>query len=131
MKTGEEQKRQIAIPTCRIPILTMLMSSHFIPAKEAAREMLIRRRIERLERTSPPTIASLVDRIEREAMNAVSRDQGTSGDIPGSDVGDVEQSSGGRYKAALSDAVKQVSNEDLDRMILYCEPNANRSELRQ
>jgi len=107
------------------------MSSHFIPAKEAAHEMLIRRRIERLERTSPPTIASLVDRIEREAMNAVSRDQGTSGDIPGSDVGDVEQSSGGRYKAALSDAVKQVSNEDLDRMILYCEPNANRSELRQ
>ena len=61
--------------------------------------MLIRRRIERLERTSPPTIASLVDRIEREAMNAVSRDQGTNGDIPGSDVGDVEQSSGERYKA--------------------------------
>jgi len=32
-------------------------------------------------------------------MNAVSRDQGTNGDIPGSDVGDVEQSSGERYKA--------------------------------
>jgi len=93
--------------------------------------MLIRRRIERLERTSPPTIASLVDRIEREAMNAVSRDQGTNGDIPGSDVGDVEQSSGGRYKAALSDAVKQVSNEDLDRIILYYDPRACRAGLRQ
>ena len=90
--------------------------------------MLIRRRIERLERTSPPTIASLVDRIEREAMNAVSRDQGINGDIRG---GDVEQSAMERYQEAFSSGLKQVSDEDLDSMILYCEPNANGAELRQ
>ena len=90
--------------------------------------MLIRRRIERLERTSPPTIASLVDRIEREAISVLSRDQGKDED---GCSGGVEQSAMEPYQEALSTALKQVSDEDLNRMILYCEPNANRAELRQ
>ena len=106
----------------------MLMSSHFISAKEAAHEMLIRRRIERLERTSPPTIASLVDRIEREAISVLSRDQGKDED---GRSGGVEQSAMEPHQEALSTALRQVSDEDLNRMILYCEPNANRAELRQ
>ena len=126
MKTGQEQKRQIAIPTCRISILTTLISSHSNPAKKAAREMLIRRRIERLERTSPPTIGSLVDRIEREAMSFLSRDQEKDED---GRTGGVEQSAMERYQEALSTALKQVSDEDLNRMILYCQPNTNRAEL--
>ena len=89
--------------------------------------MLIRRRIERLERTSPPTIASLVDRIEREAMNALSRDQQRIVNGPGDGV---ELSVVKRYQEALSSALRQVSDNDLNRMILYYEPNASRAACR-
>ncbi len=90
--------------------------------------MLIRRRIEKLERASPPTTSSLIDRIEREAMNTLARDQQRIVNHP---LDGVEQSAAERYQAALSSALKPVSDEDLDRMILYCEPNASCAELRQ
>ena len=90
--------------------------------------MLIRRRIEKLERSSPSTIASLIDRIERETMNTLWRDQQRT---VNQSVDGVEQSAMERYHEEFSSALKQVSDEDLDRMILYCAPKANRAGLRQ
>ena len=87
--------------------------------------MQIRRRIERLERNSPPTIANLIDRIDREAMNALSQDQQR---IVNRGMG---HSAGDVYQAALASALRQVSDEDLDRMLLFYKPNTSRSEASQ
>lgn len=90
--------------------------------------MLIRRRIEKLERTSPPTIGVLVNRIEREAMSVLSRNQ--EKDRNGRSDG-VKQSAMEGYQEALSSALEQVSDEDLDRMILWYIPKACPAESRQ
>ncbi len=88
-------------------------------------KMLIRRRIEKLESFSQPTIENLVGRIEREAMNALSREEQRL--LSGRSDG-VEKPAMERYQEALSSALKQVSDDDLDRMILFYEPNTSRVE---
>ena len=83
--------------------------------------MMIRRRIEKLERTSPPTIAGLVSRIDREAMSTVSREQQKFVDAPS---GAHDAAEDELYREALSSSLKQVSDDDLDRMILFFGPEA-------
>ena len=89
--------------------------------------MLIRKRLEKLERTSPPTIPRLIDRIEREAMNALTKDQQRLVGTRGGEAESVNE----RYQEALASALKQVSDEDLNRMILFYEPTADASTFQQ
>lgn len=89
--------------------------------------MLILRRIEKLERTSPPTIPRLIDRIEREAMNALPKDQQRLVGTRGEDAESVNE----RYQEALASAVRQVSDDDLNRMILFYEPTAGANTFQQ
>ena len=83
--------------------------------------MMLRRRLEKLERNSPPTIAGFVSRIEREAMSMLSREQQKFVDTPAS----VYHATVDKlYREALSSSLKQVSDGDLERMILFFEPEA-------
>ncbi len=93
----------------------------------ALNKMLIRRRIEKLESFSKPTIANLVSRIEREAMNALSCEEKQ---VLSGRGGGVEQPAMERYQEALSRLLEQVNDEDLDRMILFYEITASRAECR-
>ena len=86
------------------------------------RKMLIRRRIEKLERTSPPTIAGLVSRIEQEAMSRLLREEQRFVGTPG---GTHSAAADELYRKAISSSLKQVSDDDLERMILFFEPNAS------
>lgn len=86
-------------------------------------KMLIRRRIEKLERASPPTIGGLVSRIEREAMSTLSREEQKFVGAAGGAHSTAEDE---LYRGALSSSLKQVSDDDLARVILFFEPAASR-----
>lgn len=71
---GGEQKQQTPILICRTRV-PMTLTSPLTDPKQSTPNMMLRKRLEKLERSSPPTIAGLVDRIERDAMSILSREQ--------------------------------------------------------
>ena len=87
--------------------------------------MLIRRRVEKLERFTPPTLERLLERVERDATRSLSREEQkllVSLDLPSCVMG--------RYRAMVSAALTDIEDTDLDRMILYYQPNASRAACR-
>jgi len=87
--------------------------------------MLIRRRVEKLERFTPPTLERLLERVERDAWRGLSREEQkllAAADSPPA----VRE----RYQGMISAALTDIEDTDLDRMILYYQPNASRAACR-
>ena len=121
MTRGGEQKQQTPILICRTQV-PMTLTSPLIDLKPDWEKMRIRRRIEKLERSNPPTIAGLVSRIEREAMSRLLREEQKFVGTPG---GAHSAAADKLYREAFSSSLKQVSDDDLERMILFCEPTTS------
>ena len=100
----------------------MTLTSPLMDLKPDWERMRIRRRIETLERSNPPTIAGLVSRIEREAMSRLLREEQKFVGTPG---GAHSAAADKLYREAFSRSLKQVSDDDLERMILFCEPTTS------
>jgi len=103
----------------------MTLTSRLMDPGLGWHKMLIRKRLERLERSSPPTIAGLVSRIERDAMSTLSREQQKL----------VDGSAGARdaavdelYREALSSSLREVSDVDLQRMMIFLEPHTSNAQ---
>ena len=84
--------------------------------------MLIRRRVEKLERFTPPTLERLLERVERDATRSLSREEQKL--LVGLDLPSCVME---RYRAMVSAALTNLDDEALDRMILFYDPIANRA----
>ena len=103
----------------------MTLTLRLMDPRLVLHKMLIRRRIEKLEHTSPTTIAGLVSRIEQEAMSTLSRKHQKFVDGP---AGAHDAAVDELYQEALSSSLNQVSDDDLERMILFFEPAASHAQ---
>ena len=78
--------------------------------------MLIRRRVEKLERFTPPTLERLLERVERDAWRGLSKEEQSLLAAVDPPLPVME-----RYRGIVSAALTNVDDEMLDRVIQICE----------